>query len=456
MDSKQINLLSDTPTYNLKAAVQETGLKPDTLRAWERRYGLPDPLRTESGHRLYSQRDISTLKWLVERQAEGLSISRAVALWKRLKAEEKEETEEPPINIEIHSVRAEIEANVSRIDGASDSEQIKDSCRQWINACLAFDEQAARRVIEQAFAIFSPEFVCTQILQNGLAKIGDEWENGNATAQQEHFASSLVMGHLQALLTTTPAPTRSGRILVGCSAGEEHAFPALLVALFLRRKGWHVIYLGADIPRRSFEKTLTSSRPDMVVLVAQQLHTAVSLHEMAHVLYERRIPLGYGGRIFAQTAGIQNAIAGHYLGDTIVGGVKVIEELMQIPRPRNARHQPTHQSIDLLNAFRAKLPLIEAQVWQKLHTIGLPFQTVSNANTVLGRVVLAHLTLYHTASSIENSMPRFPWVKQLLINHHQMSASKIELFLNVYLEAIVEHLPENGLPIAERLKPLMS
>ncbi len=62
----------DTPIYNLKAVVQETGLKPDTLRAWERRYGsLPEPNRTGGGHRLYSQQDINTLKWLLARQDEG-------------------------------------------------------------------------------------------------------------------------------------------------------------------------------------------------------------------------------------------------------------------------------------------------------------------------------------------------------------------------------------------------
>ncbi len=64
--------------------MQETGLKPDTLRAWERRYGIPEPDRSGGGHRLYSQHDINTLKWLLARQEEGLSISRAVALWHSL------------------------------------------------------------------------------------------------------------------------------------------------------------------------------------------------------------------------------------------------------------------------------------------------------------------------------------------------------------------------------------
>lgn len=77
----------DTPTFNLKAVVQETGIKPDTLRAWERRYGLPEPNRSSGGHRLYSQNDIDTLLWLMSRQNEGMTISRAVDLWRSLESE---------------------------------------------------------------------------------------------------------------------------------------------------------------------------------------------------------------------------------------------------------------------------------------------------------------------------------------------------------------------------------
>src|SRR5512145_2746366 len=74
-------MVSTTPAFNLKVVLKETGIAADTLRAWERRYGLPMPQRSAAGHRLYSQRDIETIKWLLKRQAEGLSISRAVDLW---------------------------------------------------------------------------------------------------------------------------------------------------------------------------------------------------------------------------------------------------------------------------------------------------------------------------------------------------------------------------------------
>ena len=78
--------ISQAPIYNLKAVLKETNLKPDVLRAWERRYELPAPQRTAGGHRLYSAYDIETVKWLRARQAEGLSISRAVDLWRDMVA----------------------------------------------------------------------------------------------------------------------------------------------------------------------------------------------------------------------------------------------------------------------------------------------------------------------------------------------------------------------------------
>ena len=70
-----------TPTYNLKAVVRETGLKPDTLRAWERRYGLIEPKRTESGHRLYSVTDIGTIRQVMAWLERGVSVS---ARWPNL------------------------------------------------------------------------------------------------------------------------------------------------------------------------------------------------------------------------------------------------------------------------------------------------------------------------------------------------------------------------------------
>src|SRR3982751_5110976 len=72
--------LSTAPVFNTKAVARETGVPADTFRAWERRYGMPRPQRTQGGHRLYSERDIAIIRWLRDRTDQGVNISHAVLL----------------------------------------------------------------------------------------------------------------------------------------------------------------------------------------------------------------------------------------------------------------------------------------------------------------------------------------------------------------------------------------
>src|SRR5688572_7067863 len=139
-------VFDSTPLYNLKAVIQETGLKPDTLRAWERRYGLPEPDRTSGGHRLYSQRDIEVLKWLIARQEEGLSISRAVELWRTLNAEGQD-----PLTMREYTADARKQTLQTLVSGG---ESLNDLRSAWIDTCLAFDGQHAEALLAQAFALY--------------------------------------------------------------------------------------------------------------------------------------------------------------------------------------------------------------------------------------------------------------------------------------------------------------
>ena len=68
-----------TPLYNIKAVVQATGISPSTLRAWERRYNIARPQRSDSGYRLYSERDVAVIRWLKAQTDAGMSISQAVS-----------------------------------------------------------------------------------------------------------------------------------------------------------------------------------------------------------------------------------------------------------------------------------------------------------------------------------------------------------------------------------------
>src|SRR5271166_2940029 len=79
-----LNLYSDMPLYNTKSVVHHTGVPAPTLRAWERRYGILSPRRSDNDYRLYSERDMMTVTWLRERVESGMTISQAIALLRSL------------------------------------------------------------------------------------------------------------------------------------------------------------------------------------------------------------------------------------------------------------------------------------------------------------------------------------------------------------------------------------
>src|SRR5512133_2532656 len=139
---KKFMSLSKNPVYNLKAVLKETGLKADVLRAWERRYGLPAPERTQGGHRLYSDFDVAMLKWLISRQSEGLSISRAAEMWKEHLLQGRNQLEEMP----TPQASLQVLPHISPLS----SSPIDAMREQWLNASLNFNETEAEQILNQA------------------------------------------------------------------------------------------------------------------------------------------------------------------------------------------------------------------------------------------------------------------------------------------------------------------
>jgi DNA-binding transcriptional MerR regulator len=209
-----------------KAVARQTGVSADALRAWERRYGVPSPPRTESGYRLYSERDVAIIRWLKAKTEGGMNIAQAVRLLQALSAQATDE--------------------LPAAEGASPASY--DRLREaFIAAAMAFDEVRADRILNEAFAILSIEDVCLHLIQPVMEQLGEQWRAGKINISVEHFATSLLRRRLSALMTLMPPASRVGRIVSACAPGEYHELGLLIVSLFLRRRGYEVIYLGQNI-----------------------------------------------------------------------------------------------------------------------------------------------------------------------------------------------------------------
>lgn len=418
--------LDTTPTFNLKVVLKETGIRPDTLRAWERRYGLPKPQRSAGGHRLYSQRDIEMIKWLMARQEEGLSIARAVELLRAQMAQGKDPLEHieaapPPLQITTPGTLESIR-------------------QDWLDALLSFDESKAELLLNQAFALFPLETVVTEILQYAMIKVGDEWYQNEISVQQEHFASALVQRRLNSLIAACPPPTRSELILIGNPPHEQHLLPLLMLNLFLRRRGFGVVDLGANVPVAKFDETVAQIKPHLVILSSQRLTTVAPMLEVILSLHPLNLPIAYGGRIFNLLPQLVEVIPAHFLGKSLADAVQNVERIFTFRPHLPLPAQSLKQSMQTAEQFRLIRPLVEATLVEGIRDLALPQEYLSTAIEDFGDVLHSALAI----GNLEAIQPELEWLKGLLLQH-RLPPRILSSFLMGYAQALRAHgSPEFG------------
>ena len=429
-------MIDNTHIYNLKAVMYEVGLSAATLRAWENRYGLLKPQRSGGGHRLYSRQDIEMLKWLVQKQNEGLSISHAVEMWKSFH-------EVDQLNLlETLAPALDVTTGEGTLDGLRE---------RWISACTAFDDQAANRTLDQAFAIAAPETVCTEVLQKGLAQIGAGWYGGSIGVQQEHFASAIAIRRVNNLMAAVTPPIRTGHILAACPPGEAHDFILLLVTYLLRRAGWDVIFLGGNVPLEDLESTIQITKPVLVLSAVQTLNSAASLRTMSEYLMTQGIPLAFGGGIFNLAPASIKCISGYYLGSDLVIIPKMVEKLIAASPSMPIAQSVSPEYAQTLKIFLQNEAVITRHIGAQMQTelIEPAYLEIANAN--LTRMVASALIL-GDINLLDHSIE---WLNGLLENRG-FSASVVLQFYTAYLQAIQRNLGDEGKVILGWLSRLKS
>lgn len=291
----------DVPVYNIQAVAAATGVPSITLRSWERRYGIPEPKRDAKGYRLYSERDIAVTRWLKERVQQGVGISRAIHMYRIL--EQESSSGEP----------------VRTLDFANLQDRLLDAIRDM-------DELRLNHVLAEALMVGSVEDVTINLLQPVLYAVGSMWAGGELSVTREHFGSNLVRAYLAQMVRLTPPPMRESEILVGCAPGELHDIGSLMLALFLRRHGFGVMYVGANPERDNLIDDIRRLQPAAVCLSASTPQAAL---EIAGVYGELKDGycgvLGFGGRVFNEYPDIGDRVPGMYLGVDAASAVVKLE-----------------------------------------------------------------------------------------------------------------------------------
>jgi MerR family transcriptional regulator, light-induced transcriptional regulator len=226
---------ADVGALRIGQFARRVGVSPELLRAWERRYGLLQPIRTEGGFRLYTGEDAERVGRMRQGLEEGLSAAEAAR-------------------------RALVEARPA--DGL-----LQDARRRLLGAVRAYDEAAVHAVLDEALARFALESLLGELILPALREIGDEWERGELEVGQEHFATNVVRERLLGLARLWGRGSGPLAILA-CAPGERHDIGLISFGLLLRSHGWRILFLGADTPIATLERTIAATEARLVVVTS--------------------------------------------------------------------------------------------------------------------------------------------------------------------------------------------
>jgi DNA-binding transcriptional MerR regulator len=216
---------------------RRSGVSPELLRAWERRYGLLQPTRSAGGLRLYSPDDLARVQAMQQHLADGFAAAEAADL-------------------------------AARKPGAGEEAIAVPALKDELAAALAsFDEGHAHAVFDALLARVSLDTLLSDVIVPYLHELGERWERGDVSIAQEHFASTLLRGRLLGLARGWGQGIGPVAILA-CAPGEQHDLGLLAFGLALRARGWRIVYLGTDTPTASVADAARSCSPAAVVISA--------------------------------------------------------------------------------------------------------------------------------------------------------------------------------------------
>ena len=188
---------------------RRVGVSPGTIRAWERRYGVPVPGRTESGYRLYTAEDEAMIRELIRLRDQGVAMSEAARLareFPQLTGETGHGAAQagPPAPSQAGARVAGRDAPSDEGAGAPAPAPLRipvDVGRVVLLAAALenFDEREANKILDEAVASLPLRELLEGLILPVLRWIGDRWERRLTTPAQEHFGSSLIRGRLLGL-----------------------------------------------------------------------------------------------------------------------------------------------------------------------------------------------------------------------------------------------------------------
>lgn len=235
----------------IKVVARRTGLSAHVIRIWEKRYAAVKPERTGTNRRLYSDEQIERLVLLRDITQGGHSIGHVAKLpTEKLRLLAKET---PGPNL----------PTLRSLGGPPAATKFLDEA---IAAVKALDSRALDETLQRAATELGAQGSLQRVIGPLAHALGELWREGMLTAAHERFASAVIRVFLGQAAKPFGGTERAPVLVVATPAGQIHELGALLVGAAAANLGWHVTYLGANLPAAEIAGAARQNRARAVAL----------------------------------------------------------------------------------------------------------------------------------------------------------------------------------------------
>ena len=284
--------------FPIRTVSKLTGVNAITLRAWETRYGLIDPIRKSSGHRLYTQEHIDLINRVVGLLDRGMRIG---------------------------------QVNAETLSGASvEGDPAEDKQSQWqryingmIAAIICFDEPALERIYGEALSFYPVRVVTEKLLTPLLKELGERWAKQRGSIAEEHFFGFYLRNKLGARFHHRSQTQTGPRLMLAGLPGDLHEIGLLLFALEACDHGFQTILLGANMPLDELPAAVNKTNSAALILSGViEPEPGVIEEQLPRLVKALSIPVFVGGSIAAGHFDSLKKAGVHLIGKCIDTGIK--------------------------------------------------------------------------------------------------------------------------------------
>ena len=275
-----------------------TGVSTVTLRAWERRYDLIRPVRTPSGHRLYTHAHVEEIRRVLALVERGIPVSRA---------------------------RQVLDTEVAPRTPGTAGAPWRGYQDRMAAAIAGFDEQTLDDVYDEALSLHSIESVNRQVVLPLLVQLGERWKKLHGAIAEEHFFATYLRSKLGARLQHRTRYATGARFVAACAPCEQHDVGLLLFAIEARNAGLRPVLLGADTPLADMALALRRSGGDGIVISSSVgPREGILERDLPQLVASVTVPVFVGGATSVRHGNAVTAAGAIPLGTDLEEGVRLL------------------------------------------------------------------------------------------------------------------------------------